>query len=618
MRFTFTIVLRQCYLAASYTAGLAGALWFAFQLRFDFAVPPEYFTHATTIFTGVVGTKLLLLFLFGQFGSLLSYFGFYDLGKLLAVSAIAATMALLVWWIGGVPYAPPRAVIVTDFLISFLFLCGFRLSLRLVREGYFERNQVAGHKRVVVIGAGDVGANLVRDFQIRRGLGVTAKAFFDDDATKWGTSIHGVTVEGAPELLSAYCKRHRVDEVVIAMPNAPGRRLREIVDFLNRLHLRFEIVPSFEQLVTGKVRVSQIRPVEIQDLLGRDPICLDDHKIHALVAQRCLMVTGAGGTIGGELCRQIASHNPLRLLLVERSEFLLFQIEQELRELGYGAEIVPLVADIRDDERMGSIMTRFSPTIVFHAAAHKHVPMMEMQPFEAFLNNTIGTRKLAQTAARHGVERFVLVSTDKAINPTNVMGATKRLAELFIQAFQESHGGTKFMAVRFGNVLGSTGSVVPTFKRQIAAGGPVTVTHPEVSRYFMTVNEAVGLVLQTATIGNGGEIFVLDMGKPMKIADLAKQLIELSGLVPGSDIEIKFTGLRPGEKLYEELNHHNEDYAATTHPHVMRFTGPPTPVDPLTHAIDRLVTIGGQMSANDFKLEIKKLVPEYTPHLTDS
>lgn len=618
MRFTLTNVLRQSYLCTAYILGLTGALWLAFQLRFDFAVPPEYFHNWWIIFGGVVGIKLLFLLLFGQFGSLLSYFGFHDLGKLLAVTTIAASCALVAWWIGGVVYAPPRAVIVTDFLISFLFLCGFRMSLRLIREGYFDRLQTNGRKRVVVIGAGDVGASLVRDFQVRRGLGVAPRAFFDDDSEKWGTSIHGITVEGPPETLAAYCARHRVDEVIIAMPSAPGRRLRAIVDLLNRLHLRFEIVPSYEQMLTGKVRVSQVRPVEIQDLLGREPVDLEDDKIRHLVCQHTLMVTGAGGTIGGELCRQIAAHNPLRLLLVERSEFLLFQIEQELRELGYGAEIVPLVADIRDSERMAAIMARFSPSIIFHAAAHKHVPMMEAQPFEAFLNNTIGTRDLATLAARHRVERFVLISTDKAINPTNAMGATKRLAELFLQAYQGSCGATKFMAVRFGNVLGSTGSVVPTFKRQIAAGGPVTVTHPDITRYFMTVNEAVGLVLQSATLGQGGEIFVLDMGSPMKIADLAKQLIELSGLVPGADIEIKFTGLRPGEKLYEELNHSSENHAATTHTRIMRFTGPSVSLPTLTTALDRLVANGGRMDSNDLKLEIKTLVPEYTPHLTSS
>jgi FlaA1/EpsC-like NDP-sugar epimerase len=569
------------------------------------------------IFLTLVTTKIVLLLLFGQFGSLLSYFGFHDLGKILAVCAAAAALALGLWHFTGVLYAPPRAVILTDFVLSCLFLCSFRLSLRLTREGYFNRaGREASYKRVAILGAGDVGASLVRDFQVRRGLGVVPLAFFDDDRKKWGTSIHGVTVQGPPDQLPDYLKRHPLDEVVIAMPSASGRRIRELVGLLNQLRVRFEIVPSYEQLLTGKVRVSQIRAVEIQDLLGRETINLQTDRIRDLVQGRSIMVTGAGGSIGSELCRQIAAHAPRELLLVERSEFLLFQIEQELKQLGYGAEIVPLVADIMDEIRMEGLFRHFQPAVVFHAAAHKHVPMMEHQPAEAFRNNTIGTRNLARLAAAANVDRFVLVSTDKAINPTNVMGATKRMAELYLQSFHRYGGGTtKFMAVRFGNVLGSSGSVIPTFKQQIAAGGPVTVTHADVTRYFMTVNEAVGLVLQSATLGQGGEIFVLDMGQPMKIVDVARQLIELSGLQPDVDIEIQFTGLRPGEKLFEELNHNTENHVATEHARIMRFVSEPQALQPLSDALASLHSAAPQMDTVGVKLAIKKLVAEYQPHL---
>lgn len=644
-------VFRQSYLMAAYTAGLSVSLWLAFQLRFDFAVAPEYLVHFDWMLVSLVAVKLTLLLSFGQFGSLLSYFGFHDLGKILAVCAISAALALGVWVTAGLPYAPPRAVIVTDLLISFLFLCGFRLSLRLVREGYFDRNSsAAGHKRVAVIGAGDVGASLVRDFQARRGLGMTPKAFFDDDRSKWGTSIHGVIVQGAPETLPDYLHRNKLDEVIIAMPSAAGRRIRDIVTLLNQLHLRFEIVPSYEQLLTGQVRVSQIRPVEIQDLLGRESINLETDRIRDLVQDKVVVVTGAGGSIGNELCRQIASFGPRQLLMIERSEFLLFQIEQELLGLGLGSAILPLVADILDPARMAGIFMRFKPAIIFHAAAHKHVPMMEQQPAEAFRNNTLGTRQLAELSVTHGVERFVMISSDKAINPTNVMGATKRMAELYLQALAREastvdggswseHGRavggdqnlkphtshltpslaakprTKFMAVRFGNVLGSSGSVIPTFKKQIAAGGPVTVTHPDVTRYFMTVNEAVGLVLQSATQGEGGEIFVLDMGQPMKIVDLARQLIELSGLNPDTDIEIKFTGLRPGEKLYEELNHNTENMTPTSHAKIMRFVSEPRDLHQLRQEFTRLEADSATMDADKVKLAIKALVPEYQPQL---
>lgn len=614
---TFSKVLRQSYLLAAYTAGLSISLWLAFQLRFDFAVAPEYLVHFDWVLVSLVAVKLILLLSLGQFGSLLSYFGFHDLGKILAVCAISAALALGVWVIKGVPYAPPRAVIVTDLLISFLFLCGFRLSLRLVREGYFDRNgSPTSNKRVAVIGAGDVGASLVRDIQVRRGLGMSPKALFDDDRSKWGTSIHGVTVQGSPETLPDYLHRQGIDEVIIAMPSAAGRRIREIVTLLNQLHLRFEIVPSYEQLLTGQVRVSQIRPVEIQDLLGRESVKLETDRIRELVQDKVVLVTGAGGSIGSELCRQIASFAPRQLLLIERSEFLLFQVEQEIMALGLGSTIVPLVADVLDPARMSGIFQRFNPAIIFHAAAHKHVPMMEQQPAEAFRNNTQGTRQLAELAVAHGVGRFVFISTDKAINPTNVMGATKRMAELYLQALQSAGAGsTKFMAVRFGNVLGSSGSVIPTFKKQIAAGGPVTVTHPEVTRYFMTVNEAVGLVLQSATLGDGGEIFVLDMGHPMKIADLARQLIELSGLDPDTDIEIKFTGLRPGEKLYEELNHNTENMTPTTHAKIMRFVGPPPPLAELQAGLAKVQAVAATQEAAQVKLAISQIVPEYQPQL---
>jgi FlaA1/EpsC-like NDP-sugar epimerase len=608
---------RLAYHLAAYTAGLSASLWLAFQLRFDFAVGPEYLVHFDWMLVSLVALKLFLLLVFGQFGSLLSYFGFHDLGKILIVCAISAAMALGVWLVLGLPYAPPRAVIVTDLLISFLFLCGFRLSLRLVREGYFDQRTAAiNANRVAILGAGDVGASLARDLLMRRGRGMIPIAFFDDDRRKWGTSIHGVVVQGSPETLPDYLHRHKIDEVIIAMPSVSGQRMRTIVNLLNQLKLKFEIVPSYEQLATGRVRVSQVRPVEIQDLLGRDPINLQNDRIRDLVVNKVVLVTGAGGSIGSELCRQIARFAPQQLLLVERSEFLLFQIEQELIGLGCGSCISPLVADIMDLERMTGVFHQFCPAVVFHAAAHKHVPMMEQQPGEAFRNNTLGTCQMAELSISYGVERFVMISTDKAINPTNVMGATKRLAELYLQALQNRRlGVTKFMAVRFGNVLGSSGSVIPTFNKQIAAGGPVTVTHPEVTRYFMTVSEAVGLVLQCATLGECGEIFVLDMGQPMRIVDLARQLIELSGLNPDTDIEIKFTGLRPGEKLYEELNHNTENMTATSHPKIMRFTGVAQPLEALKAGFETVKLAAASRDAAEIKRTIRDIIPEYEPYL---
>lgn len=609
---------RQLALLAVYSITLSASLWFSLLLRFDFHVPPEHLVNFGTVMMALVALKLLLLVAFGQFGSQLSYFGIHDAQKILAAVMLAALVALGVWYLGGVVFAPSRAVILTDLLVSFLALCALRLGFRLMREGYFQADPIESQARkmVAIVGAGDVGATLAKELQYRRGLGMRPVAFFDDDRSIWGTSIHGVPVKGSPEEIPNLLHDIKIDEAVIAMPRATQKRIGEIVRLFSKSGIKCEIVPSVEQLVTGKVRVSQIRPVDIQDLLGRDPINLETDKIRQLVQGRVVMVTGAGGSIGSELCRQIAGYGPRLLLLVERCEVQAFQIEQELINLGYGSEILPLVADILDQSRMRTIMQRYSPAILFHAAAHKHVPMMEHQPAEAFRNNSTGTRQLADLALEHRVERFVLISTDKAINPTNVMGATKRIAELYLQALQRQSGGTtKFMAVRFGNVLGSSGSVIPTFKKQIAAGGPVTVTHRDVTRYFMTVNEAVGLVLQSATLGSGGEIFVLNMGEPVKIIDLARQLIELSGLQPDTDVEIRVTGLRPGEKLYEELNHKTEDHQPTNHSMIMRFVGEPLEFDFLQAHLSKLLASSNALESGQMKLAIKELVPEYEPHL---
>jgi FlaA1/EpsC-like NDP-sugar epimerase len=409
----------------------------------------------------------------------------------------------------------------------------------------------------------------------------------------------------------------QLEEVIIAMPTAPAKRIGEVVRLLQRARLKFGTVPSLDQLATGKVKVSQLRSVEIQDLLGRKPVELDTQNIRQVLNKRVVLVTGAGGSIGSELCRQIAMFDPQRLLLLDQSEVQLFAIEQELLELGYSGQVLPLVADILDLPRMRYVLKRFGPEVVFHAAAHKHVPMMECQPSEAIKNNTLGTAQFAELALEFGVDRFVLVSTDKAINPTNVMGASKRMAEIFVQALYAKHPErTKFIAVRFGNVLGSSGSVIPIFNRQIAAGGPVKVTHREVTRYFMTIPEAAGLVLQSAAQGRGGEIFVLDMGQPVKIVDLARQLIELSGLKPDEDIEIEFVGLRPGEKLFEELSYKGENITSTDHPKILRFVSESQSLDLIRQQLDELTARLHELEPNQIKLQLKQIVPEYQPYLS--
>lgn len=603
-------------LVVFYSVTIVAAHWLAYLIRFEFHPPIEQRAIFWRALQWSLPIELLLLLIFGQFRSLLTYFSLPDARRIMLACGSANMFSLGVWYASNGQHAPPRSVIILDFLLDTAALGSLRLSFRILRErqkGNGERDRPL--RRMVIIGAGDVGANLAKEMKLRPDLRMYPIAFFDDDPAKWNTNVHGVPVVGRPEILAV--GKIRADEAVIAMPSASGRRIREVVQVFNEVQLKFETVPSMEQLVNGVVKASQIRPVQLEDLLGRKCINLETERIRSLLQGKIIMVTGAGGSIGRELCRQIVGYHPSRLLLVERCEVQMFEIEQLLLDLGCGSQIVPLIADILDCEHMRSIFDRFRPQLVFHAAAHKHVPLMEQQPHEAFRNNTIGTKQLAEISIEFRVERFVLISTDKAINPTNAMGATKRMAELYLQALQRHNGAnSKFMAVRFGNVLGSSGSVIPTFKKQIAAGGPVSVTHPEITRYFMTVQEAVGLVLQSAAQGKGGEIFVLDMGKLVKIVDVARVLIELSGLKPEIDIEIKFTGLRPGEKLFEELNYNTENMVPTEHPKILRFTGEPLLLEPLQSGLLSLNRKAASVDANQFKLEIQKLVPEYKPYLT--
>ncbi len=609
-------LVRGAWLVLIYSVVIVVARILAYEIRFEFDPPPEQYRLFWKTLQWFLPATLLSLLLFGQFRTLLSYFSLPDVTRIVMACGVTAVASIVIWYISEGRHASPRSIILLNFFLGSGLLVSTRVLFRLIRER-FRAGDMDGTpvRHMAIIGAGDVGADLAKEMRLRRGLRMQPVAFFDDDRAKWNTQLHGVPIVGRPELLRTF--KQKVDEAVIAMPRAPAKRIREIVQMLTEENIKSEIVPSMEQLMNGSVRASQIRPVEISDLLGRDAISLETDKIRNLVQGKVVLVTGAGGTIGSELSRQIAAYNPRRLLLVERCEVQLFQVEQDLLEWGHGSVVVPLVADVLDEGRLRSIFERFRPALVFHAAAHKHVPMMEHQPYEALRNNTRGTQIVAQLAGECRTERLILISTDKAINPTNVMGASKRLAEIYMQALQKRNGTpTKFMAVRFGNVLGSSGSVIPTFKRQIAAGGPVTVTHADVTRYFMTVAESVGLVLQSATQGVGGEIFVLDMGSPIKIIDVARQLIELSGLRPGEDIAIEITGLRPGEKLYEEINHNTENMVSTDHPKIMRFIGQPEELDEFAAQFASLEEKARVLEPDQVKLEIQKLIPEYRPYLT--
>ena len=593
----------------------------AWQLRFDFEVPTEYRSVLWQTIVWIVPFKLVMLGLFHQFSGLLMFFGVRDLSRVFGAIAVSAVVVFLCRYLleTGSEYTPTRGVIFIDFVLSFIGLAGLRLFLRIYRERVTrgEQDSRLSLRRIAIIGAGRFGANLARDLFTRKGLGMKPVYFFDDNPNKWQSRIHDVQVVGKPEMLLDDRFRDSIDKVIIALPTASGKRIREVVKLAQEAGKKCATVPSLEELTTGRVKVSQLRNVQIQDLLRREQIELETENIAQLICDKVVMVTGAGGSIGSELCRQIANYNTRRLLLVEQCEVQLFTIEQELVERGFESMLVPLVSDVIHVGRMESIFQRYKPDLVFHAAAHKHVSLMEQQPAEAFRNNTLGTVTIADMAVQHAVSHFLLVSTDKAINPTSVMGATKRLAEIFLQSLNATNcTPTKFTTVRFGNVLGSSGSVVPIFEKQIEEGGPVTVTHSEVTRFFMTIPEAVGLILQAGTQATGGEIFVLDMGKSIKIIDLARQLIELHGHKPNGDIEIKFTGLRPGEKLFEELSHAGENMAETNHPKIMKFISQSADLIVVRKEFQELDEKLYDLDPDQIKMLFKQIIPEYSPFLS--
>lgn len=564
----FAQTARNLMLAVTYAAIMVVCLWFSVLLRFDFEVPAEYWNGFRTTLLWLIPLKLGMLMLFGQFRSLLTFFSLSDSKRLLLAMGSSSLIAMGIWSLSNGNMVVPRGVILTDFLLSLTGLGGLRTAMRIYRERMVEAKKTspANRRKVAIIGAGSSGSALFREIYSKPGLGMEVVCFIDDDPAKIGGTLHGRKIAGQRVDLPRLIENLKISRAILAMPTAPPAVIRETVDILNAAGIEHDILPSVTQLLHKEVSVSHLRHVEPEDLLGREVIQLNEEGIAKLLRDKVVLVTGGGGSIGSELSRQIASHNPAKIVIVERSEPALFQIEQELRISYPQLKIEPLATSVTQQRRMEDIFRRYRPDIVFHAAAHKHVPLMESQPIEAVLNNAYGTYVVGKLAAEFQADKFVLVSTDKAVNPTNVMGATKRLAELVISEIQRSTPAISFSSVRFGNVLGSSGSVIPIFRRQIAAGGPIKVTHPDITRYFMSIPEAVGLVLQSAwQAREGGEVFVLDMGEPVKIVDLARQMIELSGFKPDEDIKIEFTGLRPGEKLYEEPIHEKENVRRTTH-----------------------------------------------------
>ncbi len=564
--------------------------------------------------------KLLVFGLFKQYRGWWRYVGISDLRDIFRASLISTLIIVALWFIMGRIDAvrailppdmkrPAEGVCIADMFATVLMLGGLRILIRLYYEEF--RTAEAGRlKRFLIVGAGNAGEALLREIHRMPIAQYEVVGFIDDDLIKKGTNIHGIPVLGTVEQLLEVCEERKIEEIAIAMPSASHSERMRVVRVCEGIKIKFQTVPSITDIASGKLRVSQIREVDINDLLGREAIQLDLDLIEAFAKDKIILVTGAGGSIGSEMCRQLCNFTPKLLLLIEQAENPLFYIERELRKQFPAVRINALICNITDRTRVDKIFENYKPQVVIHAAAHKHVPLMELNAGEAVKNNIIGTQVVADAADNYGTTNFVMISTDKAVNPTSIMGSSKRIAEMYVQDLSTT-SKTHFVTVRFGNVLNSEGSVVPIFKKQIAEGGPVTITDPKMKRYFMTIPEASQLILQAAAMGKGGEIFVLDMGKPIEIMELAKTLITLSGFRPEEDIEMVFTGPRVGEKLFEELSIEGEDMQRTRHPKISIWKNIPMDRDRLRAGINELVNIAKAQNNSQIVQKIKELVPEY-------
>ena len=528
------------------------ALWLRFEFRFN-TIPLEYLNTYCRIILPWCGISIVVFALFGLYSSIWSFVSTDELMRILETYGVLAVLALVLSHLFDIQM--PKSFFVVGMVFSGVLTVTIRFGYRMLRyvKLHFAGMSHANYQEnVMIIGAGEAGKALVNEFITSSYVKSRVSCLIDDNPVKWGKRLGGVLIVGGRNEIPAAVEKHHIHRIIYAIPSASARTKKEILDICSTTGCQVQVVPGIYQLVNGEISVSKLRKVDVQDLLGRDPIKVNLEEILNFISGKVVMVTGGGGSIGSELCRQIAKSNPRQLIIFDIYENNAYDIQMELQRTYPNLNLVTLIGSVRNTARVDYVLDTYRPELVFHAAAHKHVPLMEDSPNEAIKNNVFGTWKMAKAAAAHGVRRFVLISTDKAVNPTNIMGASKRLREMVVQMMNRE-SDTEFVAVRFGNVLGSNGSVIPLFKKQIEAGGPVTVTHPDIIRYFMTIPEAVSLVLQAGYYAKGGEIFVLDMGKPVKIDTMARNLIRLSGFEPDVDIKIEYTGLRPGEKLYEEL-----------------------------------------------------------------
>lgn len=587
----------------------------AIFIRYDFSfsqIDWIYINKYEKIILPVLLITLLLYWGWHLYTSVWRYASANELVNILFATTCSAILQLLLCVISA-NYMPRSYYVFYWFFLTAL-TGGVRFGYRFLRIIANKRSVIFSKKtgkNVMIIGAGAAGNMILREIEASDYLNIYAKCVIDDHKGCHGKRLRGVPIVGGREKILEAVEHYSIDEIIFAIPSANSQTKKEILEICKESGCKLLTLPGMYQLIKGEVSVSKLREVEIEDLLGREPIEINTEEVLNYVCGKTVMVTGGGGSIGSELCRQIASHNPKQLIIVDIYENNAYEIQQELIRKYPNLNLVVLIASVRNNLRINTIFEKYKPEIVYHAAAHKHVPLMEVSPNEAIKNNVMGTFKTAQAAAKNGVKKFVLISTDKAVNPTNVMGASKRICEMVVQYMNEK-SDTNFVAVRFGNVLGSNGSVIPLFKKQIAEGGPVTVTHPDIIRYFMTIPEAVSLVLQAGAFAKGGEIFVLDMGKPVKIVDLATNLIKLSGYKPGEDIEIKFTGLRPGEKMYEELLMNEEGLRKTANKMIFIGKQIEFDADEFEEKVEHLIESANN-ETDDIRSMIKDMVPTYNP-----
>ena len=605
------IFIRRVFLVILDILGAIFASFMALLIRFDLNIDnviPQFLDSVWTYLPINIITVIIVFLCFHLYHSIWKFISVIELENIIIASIVVSIIQTILLNVLSLPVPRSYYFLYCGFLIA--FTVGTRFSYRAIRLSLRRRREGASEENVMVIGAGEAANVIIKEIITSHHVSKSVKCIIDDDPDKIGRYIHGIKVVGNRETILLNAEKFGITEIIIAMPSASQKAISEIANICKETGCKLKKLPGIYQLMNGEVSTAQLRNVEVEDLLGRDPIKVDIESIMGYVTDKVVLVTGGGGSIGSELCRQLAAHQPKQLIIVDIYENNLYDIQLELQKKYPDLNLVALVASVRNTKRINKIMETYRPKIVYHAAAHKHVPLMEDSPNEAIKNNVFGTLKTVIAADRHGVDKFVLISSDKAVNPTNIMGASKRMCEMIVQTFN-GRSNTEFVAVRFGNVLGSNGSVIPLFKKQIEAGGPVTVTHPDIIRYFMTIPEAVSLVLQAGAYAKGGEIFILEMGEPVKILDLANNLIRLSGFIPNEEIAVTFTGLRPGEKLYEELLMKEEGMQDTANSLI--HIGKPIALDEekFLQQLDQLNKLVRE-EADDIRPFVQQIVDTYT------